>query len=82
MDDGIEPVDSNATVTSQEDQSIGDTFKVADITDDTTTYTFTIVGIYRNTAENTMPTGGPMAPPQTTPRTRSTPRCPRSIHWA
>lgn len=82
VDDGIEPVGSNATVTSQEDQSIGDTFKVADITDDTTTYTFTIVGIYRNTAENTMPTGGPMAPPQMTPRTRSTPRCPRSIHWA
>ncbi|MCI6772357.1 MAG: FtsX-like permease family protein, partial [Bifidobacterium pseudolongum] len=39
----------------------GDTFKVADITDDTKTYTLTIVGIYSNTTENTMPMGGPMA---------------------
>ncbi|UDL23221.1 ABC transporter permease [Bifidobacterium pseudolongum] len=49
------------TLADANDLAVGDTFKVADITDDTTTYTFTIVGIYRNTAENTMPMGGPMA---------------------
>lgn len=49
------------TLAEANDLSVGDTFKVADITDDTTTYTFTIVGIYSNTAENTMPVGGPMA---------------------
>ncbi|RYQ11165.1 ABC transporter permease [Bifidobacterium pseudolongum subsp. globosum] len=49
------------TLAEANDLSVGDTFKVADITDDTTTYTFTIVGIYSNSAENTMPMGGPMA---------------------
>lgn len=49
------------TLADANDLSVGDTFKVADITDDTKTYTFTIVGIYSNTTENTMPMGGPMA---------------------
>lgn len=49
------------TLADANDLAVGDTFKVADITDDTKTYTFTIVGIYSNTTENTMPMGGPMA---------------------
>lgn len=49
------------TLADANDLSVGDTFKVADITDDTKTYTFTVVGIYSNTAESTMPMGGPMA---------------------
>lgn len=49
------------TLADANDLSVGDTFKVADITDDTKTYTLTIVGIYSNTTENTMPMGGPMA---------------------
>lgn len=49
------------TLADANDLSVGGTFKVADITDDTKTYTLTIVGIYSNTTENTMPMGGPMA---------------------
>lgn len=49
------------TLADANDLKVGDTFKVASASDEDTTYTFKVVGVYSNTSDAQMPMGGPMA---------------------
>lgn len=58
--DDLNDVIISSTLATANDLSVGDTITVANAADEDTTYTFTIVGIYTDTANTQQAFGGPM----------------------